>query len=132
MQNELRELPDISNDFPGWTELKQRPYLNAVIYEALRIGCGGGVGRLSRMAHEPMLYRSVPSRDAEKQYEYVIPPGYPIGIDTYTIHYNSQIYAEPEKFKPERWLEEHGERNHRLDDYLMSFSKGSRQCLGMK
>jgi len=130
LQNELRELPDPGSDFPGWAELKQRPYLNAVIYEALRIGCGGGVGRLSRMAHEPMIYQSVPS-DTEKSYEYIIPPGHPIGIDAYTIHYNPQIFPEPEEFKPERWLEKR-ERNHKLDEYLMSFSKGSRQCLGMK
>lgn len=42
------------------------------------------------------------------------------------IHQNPTIFPSPHEFRPERWLE-----NPRLDRYLVSFSKGSRQCLGM-
>ncbi|WEW59639.1 hypothetical protein PRK78_005118 [Emydomyces testavorans] len=35
------------------------------------------------------------------------------------------------KYIPERWLDHEGIRHRHLDPYLMSFSKGSRQCLGI-
>ena len=42
------------------------------------------------------------------------------------IHLNPSIFPSPLEFRPERWIE-----NPRLDRYLCSFAKGSRQCLGM-
>ena len=42
------------------------------------------------------------------------------------IHLNPSIFPKPREFIPERWLE-----NPRLIRYLVSFTKGSRQCLGM-
>jgi cytochrome P450 len=42
------------------------------------------------------------------------------------IHLNPTIFPNPNDFIPERWVE-----NPRLSRYLVSFSKGSRQCLGM-
>jgi cytochrome P450 len=42
------------------------------------------------------------------------------------IHLNPHIFPSPYSFQPERWLE-----NPRLDRYLVSFSKGARQCLGI-
>jgi cytochrome P450 len=47
------------------------------------------------------------------------------------IHENPSIFPEPFKFKPERWLEKRPEGAPPLDRYLISFSKGSRQCVGM-
>lgn len=41
-------------------------------------------------------------------------------------HLNPEIFPHPTEFLPERWL-----ANPRLSRYLVSFSKGSRQCLGM-
>ena len=41
------------------------------------------------------------------------------------------IFPEPEKFKPERWLKAR-EEGFPLHRYLVSFSKGSRQCVGIK
>ena len=42
------------------------------------------------------------------------------------IHVNPKIFPSPHEFRPERWL-----NNPKLDRYLVSFSKGSRQCLGI-
>lgn len=41
------------------------------------------------------------------------------------------IFPEPEEFIPERWLKAQ-ESGHRLDRYLVAFTKGSRSCLGIK
>ena len=48
------------------------------------------------------------------------------------IHQNETIFPEAQKFKPERWLEKRNEGSPRLDRYLVSFTKGSRQCVGMQ
>jgi len=42
-----------------------------------------------------------------------------------------EIYPEPEKFKPERWIEA-AENGIKLDRYFVSFSKGTRSCVGIK
>lgn len=48
------------------------------------------------------------------------------------IHENKDIFPEPMKFKPERWLEKRLEDAPPLDRYLVTFTKGSRQCAGIK
>ena len=42
------------------------------------------------------------------------------------MHLNPSIFPQPKEFIPERWLD-----NPRLGKYLVSFTKGSRQCLGI-
>jgi cytochrome P450 len=44
-------------------------------------------------------------------------------------HVDPEVFPEPEKYIPERWL---GNYNPRMDDYMQPFSKGSRDCLGKK
>jgi cytochrome P450 len=48
------------------------------------------------------------------------------------IHHNEDIFPDSYTFKPERWLEKRPDGAPPLDRYLTSFSKGSRQCVGMK
>ena len=45
------------------------------------------------------------------------------------MHQNESIFPKPLEFIPERWLDR-AERI-RLEKYLVPFSKGSRQCLGI-
>lgn len=49
------------------------------------------------------------------------------------IHQNPDIFPDPLTFVPERWINDKDRKaEDRLDRYLLSFSKGSRQCLGIK
>jgi len=48
------------------------------------------------------------------------------------MHHNEDVYPDSHAFLPERWLDAQGQRRTNLDRGLLSFSKGSRQCLGMK
>jgi cytochrome P450 len=43
------------------------------------------------------------------------------------VHDNPTIFPDPFHFRPERWLE-----NPELDQWLASFSRGPRMCLGIK
>ena len=46
------------------------------------------------------------------------------------MHLNSQVYTDPETFRPERWLEDNADALESA--YFVPFSKGSRMCLGHK
>lgn len=56
----------------------------------------------------------------------MIPPGTPVGMTSVLIHHNESIFPDSHSFVPERWLE-----NPRIEKYLVAFSKGSRQCIGI-
>jgi cytochrome P450 len=84
--------------------------------EGLRITYGLST-RIPRVPHEALQYG-----------EYTIPPRTTISSTTYFISTDPSIFPEPDKFKPERWMQNDGQR---LDRYLTSFSKGTRGCLGI-
>lgn len=41
------------------------------------------------------------------------------------------LFPDPERFEPDRWIRA-SEEGRRLEKYIVSFSKGSRQCIGIK
>ena len=43
------------------------------------------------------------------------------------IHFNPNLFPSPSTFDPQRFID-----NPRLKRYIMAFSQGSRQCLGMQ
>jgi cytochrome P450 len=49
-------------------------------------------------------------------------------MSAYMMHTDAEIYPEPFKFMPERWL---GDYNPLMNRNFIPFSKGSRNCLGM-
>lgn len=53
----------------------------------------------------------------------------PVGMSSFLMHNNPALFPNPRSFSPERWLQPHAAE---LRKYIVSFSKGSRQCLGMK
>lgn len=65
-----------------------------------------------------------------KFHDWEIPAGVPVGMTSIMMHQNEQIWPDPMKFAPERWLDPSEAK--RLDKYMVSFTKGSRQCVGMK
>lgn len=110
---------------PPLSTLEQLPYLSACVNEALRLSYGVG-SRLPRSSpDEPIIYKNADET-------WMIPLGYAVGMSSYQIHHDETLFPDSRTFKPERWLDERGKRHKHLDQYLLSFSKGSRQCLGMK
>ncbi|KAI4603817.1 hypothetical protein KJ359_003637 [Pestalotiopsis sp. 9143b] len=110
---------------PKWTDLEQRPYLWAVVHEALRV-MPGVTHRSARIARvENLMYKS-----QNGKVEHVIPKGTPIGMSSMINHFNEDLFPDPNEFKPERWLLPDGQPNLKLQKFLLSFGKGSRACLG--
>lgn len=119
----------------AWARLEQIPYLYGVVHEALRVGHGLST-RLARVARtEDLLYRSregCGGGGAAGAFEYVVPRGTPIGMSAGLTHRDASVFPDPGAFRPERWITAQGERDTGLEKYLLSFSKGSRICLGMQ
>ncbi|KAL4804208.1 cytochrome P450 [Aspergillus unguis] len=102
----------------SWQSARGRlPYLEACIKEGLRLNAG-------------VLRRSVRvSPDAALQLDgWTIPKGTPVGMSTYWMHMDPELFPDPHTFIPERWL--HADRNQCTPQYFVPFGKGSRDCLG--
>lgn len=63
---------------------------------------------------------------------YTIPPNTPFSMSSYLTHHSPSIFPDSNTFNPDRWLNNpktvHGKP---LSRYLVSFSKGTRMCLGL-
>lgn len=103
--------------------LEGLPYLTAVIKEGLRLSYGASM-RLQRIDPDNAIIFT----DKNSGKEWTIPAKTPVGMSTVQIHHDENIYPDSKSFRPERWL---GSEGKRLDKYFVSFSKGSRNCLGM-
>ncbi|KXG54299.1 Cytochrome P450 [Penicillium griseofulvum] len=101
------------------SELEALPFLTGVVNECLRLSFGA-VGRLPRVS----------THDALQYGDYTIPPGTPVSQSTYFVHTDPAIFPEPFVFDPTRWIKAENDRVP-LGRYLVSFSKGTRQCLGL-
>ncbi|PGG96980.1 hypothetical protein AJ79_09387 [Helicocarpus griseus UAMH5409] len=115
---ELKEAFPDANAKLDLTTLEKLPYLNAVIKEGLRLSYGV-VGRLPRI---------VPPSGAGFN-GYTIPGGATVGMSSWMMHRNKDIFPEPDKFDPSRWLDPTTSKS--MEKYLVFFGKGTRQCVGM-
>lgn len=111
-------IPDPAHPLP-LVELEKLEYLTATTFETLRISHGVS-HRLQRVSPDQSL----------RYHDWIIPAGTPVSMTSVHIHNNVDIFPEPHLFKPERWLPLETE-GRRLQKYLIAFSRGSRQCLGM-
>jgi cytochrome P450 len=104
-----------------WSSLEKLPYLTAVLKEGVRMA-GGMLSRLPRIYDKPIVYK-----------DWVIPAGTPVAMTPHLVLIDDNIFPEPRKFKPERWLDQldQGKTTSRLDKYMVAFGKGSRNCVGI-
>ncbi|QSZ30010.1 hypothetical protein DSL72_004528 [Monilinia vaccinii-corymbosi] len=122
------EISTIDEDIT-WASLEKLSFLSAVIAEGLRMA-SVALTRLPRIA---------PDEDLKFQ-QWTIPAGTPTSMSFYFLHYSPVVFPSPKKFDPTRWIADSTSgdwatggagRNHRLDKYLVPFSKGTRMCAGM-
>jgi cytochrome P450 len=96
--------------------LSRLPILNAVINETMRI----------LPAAQQDLPRDVPSKGAVFAGKF-LPSGTIVRLQMYAVHTDPNLWEEPDKFKPERWLKENS--TDALNE-IMPFSRGVRACIG--
>ncbi|KKK12649.1 hypothetical protein AOCH_001347, partial [Aspergillus ochraceoroseus] len=105
-------------DEPSLIQLEQLPYFNGVMLEGIRLSYGV-TARLPRIAPYNVL----------KYKDWTIPPGTPVSMSCLLMHHNESVFPDSYRFNPDRWTDP-AERK-RLEKYMVAFSKGSRQCIGM-
>lgn len=98
---------------------KHLPYLTAVLQEVLR--CSNPLpGRLPRVV--PPDGASIDGIELD--------PGVTVHTSAYLLNRHESVWGSKSKeFDPDRWLVE---QPGALDKHMVSFYKGTRQCLGMK
>lgn len=100
-------------DHPDPMEFVKLPYLNAVCQETFRI--------------YPVAMLTFPrvAKNSEELFGYQVKPGEILVGCIYLTHQREDIYPEPKKFKPERFLEQ------QFSPYeFLTFGGGSRRCIG--
>lgn len=117
-RNLRRELTsaNFSVENADWHDLERLPYLHGCVREGIRLAHGV-------TTRNPRL---TPDNDL-KYDDWVIPRNTPVSMTNVDILMNKDIYPDPEKFTPERWINNQG-----LDHYFVPFGRGSRMCLGVK
>ncbi|KAK1774745.1 cytochrome P450 [Copromyces sp. CBS 386.78] len=106
-------------DVPTFDMVKDLPYLQAVINEALRYHSTAAIG----------LPRQIPY-DAPQGVHiqgHYFPPGTVLSVPTYSIHHSKEIWGpDADEFKPERWEK----LTTRQKNAFVPFSHGPRACVG--
>ncbi|EAU89384.1 cytochrome P450 monooxygenase pc-bph [Coprinopsis cinerea okayama7 len=98
-------------------QVKQLPYLDACIYEGLRLHSTSALG----------LPRVVPEGGLTIRGQH-FPEGTVLSVPSYTIHRDPDIWGEDfEDYRPERWLERDSTMMHKT---FNPFSVGPRACVG--
>ncbi|KAL7003875.1 hypothetical protein EMMF5_006587, partial [Cystobasidiomycetes sp. EMM_F5] len=116
IRKELHGIAPMPTSPLSCNDLKDLPLFNAFLKETLR-----------RWPTLPgPLERIVPAGGAVICGMH-LPEGTEITSTAYTIHRNSSIFPDPDKFDPRRWLEETAE----MRAAFVPFSMGPRNCPGM-
>ena len=110
------ELRDVLGGRPAEvSDLEKLPYLNAVVYEALRL-------------YPPAFIMARLNREIVRFGEFEIPPDTTLLASQWVVHRDRRLFEEPERFLPERWLDG---LEHRLPaGAYFPFGDGPRRCIG--
>ncbi|EFA10753.1 cytochrome P450 monooxigenase CYP4Q2 [Tribolium castaneum] len=117
----LQEMRDVLGDIhakPTYSDLQNLKYLERCIKESLRLY--PSVHLISRALGE----------DVRTQKGYLIPKDTITIIHIYDLHHNPDIYPDPEKFDPDRFLPENCQNRHPFA--YLPFSAGPRNCIGQR
>jgi cytochrome P450 len=99
----------------GYDDINDLPYLRRVVTETMRLYPPAWL--LPRKAVTDLELGG-----------HRIPAGSDIFSSTYLVHHDPEVYPEPDRFDPDRWLPEHAARIPR-GSYI-PFGAGARQCIG--
>jgi len=113
-QKLFRELDSVTNSFE-LDDLSKFSYTRQVIDETMRLYPAGWI-MTRRALHDDRLG------------DYFVPAGIEIYIPSYYIQRHLELWDEPERFDPDRFLPENSKNRHRLA--TIPFSAGPRNCIG--
>ncbi|KAI1079804.1 cytochrome P450 oxidoreductase [Whalleya microplaca] len=118
----VSEIQNANLSFPvGYAEANKIEYLGAVIKEGMRLHPSVGM----------MLARTVPAGGA-LICGYKLPAGAEVGLNPWILHRNPDVFPDPDKFWPERWLPSvtDGEQLKLMNRSFLTFGHGAHTCSG--
>ena len=101
---------------PSLTDRPRMPFTEAVILETQRLADIDPI----LVPHETLAPTTIG--------RHRLPAGVQVVADVDSMHHSAELFPEPLLFRPERFLDAHGD--FRPDRNVMAFSVGRRQCLG--
>ncbi|CAI9629299.1 unnamed protein product [Alternaria burnsii] len=117
---DLRGRTAPGNALVAWGDVRELPYLSAVINESLRTHPAAGLP----------LERIVPAEGVQLG-DVFIPGGTNIGCSAWTLHLDRDLWGDDsEKWRPERWLEASEQKKAEMKNSMFAFGAGSRTCIG--
>lgn len=119
LTEELKEVPASEEGLLAWNDVRDLPYLNAVIKETLRCHPAAGL----------TLERIVPAGGVTICGEF-IPAGTIVGCNAWTVHRDSLFGEQTELYRPRRWIDASAEQKRVMDNTIFTFGAGSRTCIG--
>lgn len=123
-------IPEASQ-MPRLAQLEECPYLFACVKESLRVATAVP-SMLPRIVPDPKKVKGAEPLIIDGQ---LIPPGTIVGMGAHTMHNSTELWGQDvHVFKPERWLDGDGTvgtNAKTLEQWLCTFSKGVRQCIGI-
>ncbi|ELT95210.1 hypothetical protein CAPTEDRAFT_114925 [Capitella teleta] len=120
MTKEINEV--IGSRMPTLDDRNRMPYTNAVITEIMRFSSVAPLG----IAHRAVVDTDILGTKIPKD-TYVMP-------NMYLVHYDKEVFGDPEIFRPERYLDKKGELLPADDEiwrHTIPFGLGPRICAGM-
>jgi cytochrome P450 len=115
------------HQLPSAKELDSLPLLHAIVKESLRL----------RPTHPEGQPRITPQSTTTTLGKFPNIPGY-VRVNSYPwcLHRNPDIYPEPERWIPDRWIEEGDafsywkKADYKIEQWFWAFGRGPRMCLG--
>lgn len=106
---------------PSASSIDSLPLLDAIMRETLRLHSPvpGPLPRVTPFSRTPISIEG-----------YITPGGVKVSSCAYTLHRISDVYVEPEKWYPERWLHPAPGKIHDMRRLMWAFGSGGKMCLG--
>ncbi|KAF2133633.1 pisatin demethylase [Dothidotthia symphoricarpi CBS 119687] len=103
-----------------WNDVRDLPYLSAVINESLRTHPAVGLP----------LERITPAGGLQIC-DTVLPPGSNVGCNAWVLHRDTALWgADADSWRPERWIEASEAKKSEMKNSMFAFGAGARTCIG--
>lgn len=117
MQEELDQVVG-SDKYPSFDDVNNLPYTMAVINEIYRYSC---------IAAVPFAHKTICDT---KLCGYKIPKDTVVICNLFSAHRDRSVFPNPNKFDPERYLNEDGSLNKTMVETVIPYGLGTRRCGG--